>query len=111
MDDEAQRVKRPEVTEVAYRLPKRTRAIVDASPRRGVVQDGLRMRRRRFEVNLTQDEAATRAGVSVAWLSQLENERKSAGLEVLSKLATLYGCKIRDFLPLEESSERPKKAA
>lgn len=75
-----------------------------------VAQSGYRMRRRRFMAGLTIYEAAPRARISVPWLSQLENERKSAGVKALERLAAVYGCEIKDLMPVDPA-ERDAQAA
>lgn len=46
-------------------------------------------------------EAAGKAGISIGFLSELENGYKSAGVDTLASLADAYGCDIEDILPRE----------
>lgn len=64
-------------------------------------QDPRRLRRRRLMSRMKIREAAGRAGISIGFLSELENGRKSAGVDTLAALADTYGCQVEDILPPE----------
>lgn len=61
-----------------------------------VIQKTLRMLRMRS--NLTYDELVKKSGLSKGYLWQLENDKEiNPSIEVLEKLAKVYGVKIGDL--------------
>jgi transcriptional regulator with XRE-family HTH domain len=64
-------------------------------------QDPRRLRRRRLMNRMKIREAAAKAGISIGFLSELENGYKSAGVDTLAALADAYGCEVEDILQPE----------
>lgn len=56
-----------------------------------LVSLGLRIRRQRKLLHLTQDQLAERAGISVSFLGHIERGTRKAGLETLVLLANALG--------------------
>lgn len=52
---------------------------------------GIRIRRQRKLLRLTQDQLAERAGISVSFLGHIERGTRKAGLETLVQLANALG--------------------
>jgi transcriptional regulator with XRE-family HTH domain len=67
---------------------------------------GHRLRQFRLERDKSMREAAREAEISVTYLSKLEADEGNPTLEVLNKLAKLYGVRVDD-LTLDESSKGP----
>jgi transcriptional regulator with XRE-family HTH domain len=65
---------------------------------------GERVRHRRTELGLTQDDLAQRAGISKSFLSDLENGKRSIGAETLLDLGQAMGVSL-DFLMTGKASE------
>jgi transcriptional regulator with XRE-family HTH domain len=65
---------------------------------------GERIKRRRTELGLTQDELAQKAGISKSFLSDLENGKRSIGAETLLDLGRAMKVSL-DFLMIGEESE------
>jgi transcriptional regulator with XRE-family HTH domain len=69
---------------------------------------GQRLRQFRVERNKSMREAAREAGISVTYLSKLESDEGNPTLEVIGKLATLYGVRVDDLtLGLDPEREVP----
>ncbi len=71
---------------------------------------GERIRRRRADLGLTQDELAQKAGISKSFLSDVENGKRSIGAETLLDLGRAMNLSL-DFLMTGQESEdrRPDK--
>jgi len=76
---------------------------------------GERIRRRRRELGLTLRELADRTGVSVSFLSQVENNRCNPSLDSIHRIATALGVQLLYFRtddninsPITRAHERPK---
>ena len=67
---------------------------------------GERIKKRRAELDWTQDQLAQKAGISKSFLSDLENGKRSVGAENLLDIARALGVSI-DFLMTGEASEKP----
>jgi len=65
---------------------------------------GERVRHRRTQLGLTQDDLAQKAGISKSFLSDLENDKRSIGAETLLDLGQAMGVSL-DFLMTGEASE------
>lgn len=65
---------------------------------------GLRIRRQRKLLHLTQDQLAERAGISVSFLGHIERGSRKAGLETLVLLANALGMST-DILLQESLNE------
>lgn len=72
-----------------------------------LAQDKHRLKRRRYLNRLTLRQAADLAEINYAYLCQLEKGSRSAGPDVLWRLAGAYGCEVADLMP----PERPKSRA
>jgi len=60
---------------------------------------------------LSLREAATKTGVSVSYITQIENgRRKAPGPEILKKLALAYNVPVRDLLKAAGYMDDPKEA-
>ena len=64
---------------------------------------GERIKKRRLELEWTQDQLAQKAGISKSFLSDLENGKRSVGAENLLDIARALGVSI-DFLMTGEPS-------
>jgi transcriptional regulator with XRE-family HTH domain len=65
---------------------------------------GERVRHRRTQLGLTQDDLAQKAGISKSFLSDLENGKRNIGAETLFDLGRAMGVSL-DFLMTGEASE------
>ena len=65
---------------------------------------GERVKRRRTELGLTQDELAQKAGISKSFLSDLENGKRNIGAETLLDLGRAMSVSL-DFLMTGKDSE------
>lgn len=70
---------------------------------------GERVRRRRNELGLKQDELAQKAGISKSFLSDLENGKRSLGAETLLDLSRAMGLSL-DYLMTGEGEKIQKEA-
>lgn len=70
-------------------------------------QDPQRLRRRRIEAGLNQEELAHRAGISKSHMSLLERGERNASARVLKCLAKPLNCQIADLLPPELDADSP----
>ncbi len=55
---------------------------------------------------LSQSEVAKQAGISKAYLSQLENNRRTGSAQVLAAIARVLKVNVDDLLPQEQFEER-----
>jgi transcriptional regulator with XRE-family HTH domain len=62
-----------------------------------VVSFGQRLRQLRIEHSKSMREAAREADISVTYLSKLETDEGNPTLEVLNKLAELYGVSVQEL--------------
>lgn len=69
---------------------------------------GQRVRQRRNELGLKQEELALKAGISKSFLSDLENGKRSIGAETLLDLGRAMGVSL-DYLMTGESSDQEGK--
>lgn len=58
---------------------------------------GRRLKAARKKAGLKQNVAAAEAGISGSHLSKIESDEDRPSLEVLLRLAVLYGCDVRDL--------------
>jgi transcriptional regulator with XRE-family HTH domain len=65
---------------------------------------GERIKRRRADLGLTQDQLAQKAGISKSFLSDLENGKRSIGAETLLDVGRAMSVSL-DFLMTGEGSE------
>jgi transcriptional regulator with XRE-family HTH domain len=70
---------------------------------------GERIKRRRAELGLTQDELAQKAGISKSFLSDLENGKRSIGAETLLDLGRAMNVSLDFLMTGEESKDRAEK--
>jgi transcriptional regulator with XRE-family HTH domain len=68
-------------------------------PRRN--HDPGRVRRKRIEAGLQQQELARKAGISKPHMSSIEHGRVNPSPHVLQRLAVALGCEIPDLMPPE----------
>jgi transcriptional regulator with XRE-family HTH domain len=62
--------------------------------------DPAKLRYQRFVRNLwSQDDLATEADLSRAWIAKLEGGHGNPSVETLRKLCEALGCKPKDLLP------------
>ncbi len=71
-------------------------------PRRN--HDPGRVRRKRIEAGLQQQELARKAGISKPHMSSIEHGRVNPSPGVLRRLADALGCQIPDLMPPESVS-------
>ena len=62
-------------------------------------QDPERVRQRRIEAGLSQQELAAHAGVSNSLISQVERGVCGASPKTLKRLAEVMACQVRDLMP------------
>lgn len=63
--------------------------------------DPGRVRRKRIEAGLQQQELARKAGISKPHMSSIEHGRVNPSPGVLQRLADALGCEIPDLMPPE----------
>ena len=61
------------------------------------IQFGKRLRKLRRERDLTQDQLAEAAGISVDMLSNIERGVNAPSFETLAKLARVLGVRVREL--------------
>lgn len=59
---------------------------------------GKRIRKKRKELDLTQEDVAYRVGISRAYMGYIEQGRNVPSLEVLEKIAKVLKVSTRDLL-------------
>ncbi|MDF2258271.1 helix-turn-helix domain-containing protein [Streptantibioticus ferralitis] len=77
------------------------------SPTREISGLGLRLRDRRRRSGLTLEAAASRVGLSPAYLSRLESEQRQPSLPVLLGLSRVYGTTVAELLGEEAAAHDP----
>lgn len=65
---------------------------------RGIQTNHAELKRRRLAANLTLDELAEQAGSSKSFLSQVENDRFNAGIDLLHRIAAVLDCPVEDLM-------------
>ena len=70
--------------------------------------DPRRLKRRRYIAGLSQVAAARAAGCTKSNLSKLEHGAHSASPELLTALASVYGCDITALMPPEDTEDEPE---
>ncbi|ARU62107.1 hypothetical protein CBW65_14695 [Tumebacillus avium] len=65
---------------------------------------GSRIRRLRTERNLSQAQLAESVGVTIGWISQIEQNKATASPELLNKIAFTFKIPIRELLQDEDQS-------
>jgi transcriptional regulator with XRE-family HTH domain len=69
---------------------------------------GQRLRQFRVERDKSMREAAREAGISVTYLSKLESDEGNPTLDVIGKMANLYGVRVDDLtLGIDPERELP----
>lgn len=58
---------------------------------------GPRLRRMREQAGLSQQDMATRLGISLSYVSQLENNQRPVSAAVLLKLVEVFDCELSEF--------------
>lgn len=71
---------------------------------------GLRLKQFRKKRGITQEEIAKQLGVTVAYISNVENNKVKLNLRVLSFYANLLGVSIDYLLHTEQSNANPLDA-
>jgi transcriptional regulator with XRE-family HTH domain len=61
-------------------------------------QLGGRIRARRTERGLTQEELAHRAGLDYSYVNQIENGRRNPSLDAIARIARALGVPVRDLV-------------
>lgn len=59
---------------------------------------GRRIKQKRKEMHLTQENLAEKLDVSIGYVSQLERGVTKINLEMLGKISNLFNCDIADFV-------------
>jgi transcriptional regulator with XRE-family HTH domain len=59
--------------------------------------DGEKVRLQRVIRRLSQQELAARAKVDRTYISQIETGKKEPSIAVLSRIAKVLGCNVKDF--------------
>ena len=70
---------------------------------------GNRIRKRRIELKLTQDELAKQAGISKGFLSEIENNKKSVSAENLFSIARVLNCTIDSLMSETQEYQSDKQ--
>lgn len=86
-------------------LPTRTKSRGAVSQTSGL---GRRIGELRTTRGLLQKDLAEQAGVSVSFLSEIENDRRTPGAEVLLKLADVLGASLDYLVRGEDSRPEPQ---
>ncbi|MFG1873351.1 helix-turn-helix domain-containing protein [Sphaerisporangium sp. NPDC049003] len=68
---------------------------------RPLLQDHAELRRRRLLAGMSQAALARQAGIGVSHASLIESGRRSAGVELLGRLAGVLGCEVGDLMAPE----------
>ncbi|MBQ2954342.1 MAG: helix-turn-helix transcriptional regulator [Clostridia bacterium] len=68
---------------------------------------GQRIRRSRKNANLTQEQLAELADISVVYVSKLENGQRSPSLETLIDICNVLHCSMDDILEDHLTSANP----
>lgn len=63
----------------------------------------------RLSKGLSQQKLADKIGLTVRYLSRLENTAPNVTLEVLEKLAKGLDCTVNEIIGADDSKEAPKK--
>ncbi|NEB00589.1 helix-turn-helix transcriptional regulator [Streptomyces sp. SID13726] len=66
-----------------------------------LAQDPARVRRKRVQAGLPQNQVAERVGISAAQLCRIEKGKSGASAPVLLRLAEEFGCEVADLMPPE----------
>ncbi|OZS77422.1 hypothetical protein CF394_11415 [Tetzosporium hominis] len=66
---------------------------------------GHNLKRKREEMNLTQQQVATLLGLKREQVSFFENGHRSVNTSLLQKFASIYDCKIVELLTVAEDKE------
>ena len=80
------------------------RVLPPATPRppkrRGfpVAIDGVALRGRRRAARLTQTQVADQAGISRAYMCELEKGTYNPGIDIVESLASILGCEVSDLM-------------
>jgi transcriptional regulator with XRE-family HTH domain len=69
---------------------------------------GERLRTRRGDLGWTQDELASRAGISKGYLSDLENNKRSVGADTLLELSEALSVSLDYLMKGETASAKPE---
>lgn len=69
---------------------------------------GRRIAELRSARSLLQKDLADQAGISVSFLSEVENDRRTPGAEALLKLADVLGASLDYLVRGEEARQEPK---
>lgn len=71
---------------------------------------GERIRRRRIELGLKQEDLAQKAGISKGFLSDVENGKRNIGAETLLDLSRAMAVSLDYLMTGEESDDQEKEA-
>lgn len=71
---------------------------------------GDRVRQRRNELGLKQEDLAQKAGISKSFLSDVENGKRSIGAETLLDLSRAMGVSLDYLMTGEDSDDQEKQA-
>ena len=69
-----------------------------------MAQSPERVYRKRVEAGLSQDQAASMAGIVRSHLSGIENGQRGASPAVLCRIAAALGCNVADLMPDESAA-------
>jgi y4mF family transcriptional regulator len=69
------------------------------SSKGGQMTIGQRIKKYREEKGMTQEQLALEIGVTQAYISQLENDKRRITLDKLDAIIQALGCKFTDILP------------
>ncbi|RMG44604.1 MAG: XRE family transcriptional regulator [Acidobacteria bacterium] len=70
---------------------------------------GKKLLRLRLEAGLTQQEVASAAGISVSYLSRLENDRAAPSLRTLARLSSALGLDVAHLFEAGPGEDRPER--
>ena len=75
--------------------------------RKNMAAMGLRIRQRRTELNLTQEDLAERAGVSVSFIGHIERGEKAASVDTMVELCKVLNLSL-DYAVLGKKELRDR---
>lgn len=56
-----------------------------------------KIKQRRLEMGLSQTDLARELGITISWLSKLENDKKRLTLALAARMAKILDCEINYF--------------
>ena len=69
----------------------------------------MMLRQLRLKKNMTLRELASKIGVTLAYISQIEKGQKTPSLHIAFKLANFFGVSVEDLFPQFKNNTDSKK--